>query len=104
MHRRLTRGWLYILILLSNLSSLVFEFTAPSAPDRHREIAEIFGGAEEADAIKRLPDSDIGPLVHDRIASFLGDTLGMPRGLSAIGYKNEHSELMSGQDVRFKSY
>lgn len=70
----------------------VFEFTAPSAPDRHREIAEIFGGEEEADAIKRLPDSDIGPLVHDRIAKFLGDTLNMPRGLSAIGYRNEHSK------------
>ncbi|UZJ57391.1 hypothetical protein CBS101457_006711 [Exobasidium rhododendri] len=68
----------------------VFEFTAPSAPDRHREIAEIFGGKEEADAIKRLPDSDIGPLIHDRIAKFLGETLGMPRGLSAIGYKSEH--------------
>jgi hydroxyacid-oxoacid transhydrogenase len=81
------------LIAYFNVLFSVFEFTAPSDPDRHREIAEIFGGADEADAIRRLPDSDIGPLVHDRIASFLGDTLGMPRGLSAVGYKNEHSEL-----------
>ncbi|KAE8266041.1 hypothetical protein A4X09_0g6306 [Tilletia walkeri] len=73
----------------------VFEFTAPSSPDRHREIAHIFadpespyGGSESAQ-VARLPDSEIGPLVYDRIAKFLAD-LNVPRGLSKLGYKNEH--------------
>lgn len=39
-----------------------------------------------------MPDADVGKLVYDRIARFLGDVLDMPRGLSAIGYRNEHSE------------
>lgn len=34
----------------------------------------------------RVADSDIGPLLHDRIARFLVG-LDVPRGLNAIGYK-----------------
>lgn len=77
--------------------STVFEFTAPSAPSRHREIAKVFaaGGEDrpptsEDGAIERLPDEEVGQLVYDRIAQFLVKTLGMPRGLEAIGYKRDH--------------
>ncbi|EPQ28439.1 uncharacterized protein PFL1_04265 [Pseudozyma flocculosa PF-1] len=72
----------------------VFEFTAPSAPDRHREVAAIFKGYDsvsEASDIARLPDSEVGQLVYDRIAEFLAD-LGVPRGLSKLGYAHEHIE------------
>jgi hydroxyacid-oxoacid transhydrogenase len=37
----------------------VFEYTAPSAPERHREIAAIFGGEEESSAIARIPDHEV---------------------------------------------
>lgn len=73
----------------------VFEFTAPSSPARHREIAKVFGmGGEEGPSseestLARLPDHEVGQLVYDRIAEFLVKTLGMPRGLEAIGYKSK---------------
>lgn len=63
----------------------VFGFTAASAPDRHREAAEIFGAASAA----RVSDADVGQLIHDRIAQFLVQ-LGVPRGLNAIGYQSQH--------------
>jgi len=68
----------------------VFQFTAPSAPDRHREAAAIFNGFQP-DNIQddRVSDADIGQLLHDRIARFLVG-VGVPRGLNAIGYKSEH--------------
>lgn len=77
----------------------VFQFTSPSAPDRHREIAAIFASKGEEDSrlfsekteLARLPDRDVGDLVYDRIAEFLAN-LNVPRGLGALGYKNEHSE------------
>ena len=67
----------------------VFAFTAPSSPDRHREAAAIFN-TYQPDEIQddRVSDADIGNLLHDRIARFLVG-LGLPRGLQAIGYKNE---------------
>jgi hydroxyacid-oxoacid transhydrogenase len=63
----------------------VFEFTAPSAPDRHREAAAVFNMFER-DGVQddRVSDADIGKLLNDRIARFLVG-LGVPRGLSAIG-------------------
>ncbi|CAO1633519.1 unnamed protein product [Parajaminaea phylloscopi] len=73
----------------------VFEFTAPSSPARHREIARVFasGGEEgpssEDAAIARIPDHEIGAVVYDRIAQFLVKTLELPRGLEAIGYKSK---------------
>lgn len=74
----------------------VFEFTAPSAPDRHREVAAIFDGYQngsESTDIARLPDAEVGELVYDRIARFLAD-LGVPRGLEKIGYKQQHVEAL----------
>ncbi|KDN46820.1 putative alcohol dehydrogenase [Tilletiaria anomala UBC 951] len=77
----------------------VFEFTAPSSPDRHREIAAIFKGHDaisEDSAVQRLPDSEVGKVVYDRLAEFLA-RLGVPRGLAEIGYKSEHiPDLVQG--------
>lgn len=75
----------------------VFNFTAPSAPDRHRAAAEIFNEFQP-DGIdtKRVKDEDIGMLLHDRIARFLVG-LDVPRGLNAIGYKGgDVTELVNG--------
>lgn len=80
----------------TTLLCTVFEFTAPSAPSRHREIAKVFaaGGEEgifsESSTIDRIPDDEIGAVVYDRIAEFLVKTLSLPRGLEAIGYKRDH--------------
>lgn len=65
----------------------VFSYTAPSAPDRHREAAVIFNNYKP-DGIdtSRVSDADIGQLLFDRIARFLVG-LDVPRGLGAIGYK-----------------
>lgn len=82
----------------------VFEFTAPSSPERHREIARVFanggeegsgvGAGEEEAAIARLPDEEVGKVVYDRIAKFLVQTLGMPRGLKEIGYGGQHVDAL----------
>lgn len=75
----------------------MFNFTAPSAPDRHRQAAEIFN-EYKPDGIdtSRVADSDIGPLLHDRIARFLVG-LDVPRGLAGIGYADaDVAELVKG--------
>lgn len=67
-------------------SSLVFEFTAPSSPDRHREALAIFNGTSLTDpSITKIPDSEIGAHLYESIARFL-DGLGVPRGLKAVGF------------------
>ncbi|KNZ46068.1 hypothetical protein VP01_758g5 [Puccinia sorghi] len=75
----------WILVSVALTGPAVFGFTAASAPDRHREAAEIFGAASAA----RVSDADVGQLIHDRIAQFLVQ-LGVPRGLNAIGYQSQH--------------
>ncbi|KAI5480994.1 hydroxyacid-oxoacid transhydrogenase [Pseudohyphozyma bogoriensis] len=75
----------------------VFSFTAPSAPDRHREAAEIFN-TFQPDGVdtSRVSDADIGQLLHDRIARFLVG-IDVPRGLNAIGYKSSDiNDLVKG--------
>lgn len=64
----------------------VYQFTALTSPDRHREAAKIFNEFQP-DAIddSRIKDEDIGKLLSDRIARFLVG-LDVPRGLEAIGY------------------
>lgn len=62
----------------------VFQFTAPSSPSRHREALSIFLGSSSSD----LRDEDVGDALFDAIAKFL-DGLGVPRGLSAVGYGKE---------------
>ena len=74
----------------------VFDFTAPSAPERHREVAAIFKGydtAAESSEIARIPDSEVGQLVYDRIAEFLAN-LGVPRGLKHLGYSSDHIDAL----------
>ncbi|THH19769.1 hypothetical protein EW146_g1451 [Bondarzewia mesenterica] len=64
----------------------VFQFTAPSSPDRHRQALAVFKGAAPMDpSITSIPDSEIGVHLYEAIASFL-DGLGVPRGLKAVGY------------------
>ncbi|KAH9943378.1 alcohol dehydrogenase [Epithele typhae] len=64
----------------------VFQFTAPSSPDRHREALAIFQGVGTFDSsITAIPDRDIGAHLFEAIARFL-DNLGVPRGLKAVGY------------------
>jgi len=64
----------------------VFQFTAPSSPDRHRQALAIFSGTTVTDpSIMKIPDSEIGAYLYEAIARFL-DGLGVPRGLKAIGY------------------
>lgn len=64
----------------------VFQFTAPSSPDRHRLALAIFTSKTETDpTITCIPDSEIGVHLYDAIARFL-DGLGVPRGLKAVGY------------------
>ncbi|KAL9712713.1 hypothetical protein Ac2012v2_003950 [Leucoagaricus gongylophorus] len=75
----------------------VFQFTAPSAPDRHREILAIFNNTTISDpSISRISDSDIGKHLFESIARFL-DELDIPRGLKAVGYTREDvDELVEG--------
>ena len=79
----------------------VFQFTAPSSPSRHRTVANIFESLapdhlKDHVDISRMPDSDIGPLLHDRIARFLVE-LDVPRGLKKLGYKDSDvPELVEG--------
>jgi hydroxyacid-oxoacid transhydrogenase len=64
----------------------VFQFTAPSSPDRHREVLAVFRNITPADpSITSIPDNAIGAHLFETIASFL-DGLGVPRGLKAVGY------------------
>lgn len=66
----------------------VFQFTAPSAPSRHREALAIFKGTTPSDpSIASIPDSDVGAHLYEAIARFL-DNIDVPRGLKAIGYTN----------------
>lgn len=68
-----------------DLFSKVFQFTAPSSPDRHRQALAIFNGVALSDpSILRIPDSEIGAHLYESIARFL-DNLGVPRGLKAVG-------------------
>ena len=65
---------------------LVFQFTSPSSPDRHREALAIFNRTTISDpSISRIPDREIGAHLYESIARFL-DGLGVPRGLKAVGY------------------
>jgi hydroxyacid-oxoacid transhydrogenase len=63
----------------------VFDYTSPSSPDRHREVARIFN-TFQPDSIQedRVSDADIGKLLRDRISRFLVG-IDVPRGLNGIG-------------------
>ncbi|OBZ76079.1 Hydroxyacid-oxoacid transhydrogenase, mitochondrial [Grifola frondosa] len=75
----------------------VFQFTAPSSPERHREVLAIFRGTTITDpSISAIPDNAIGAHLFEAIARFL-DNLGVPRGLKAVGYTSaDVSNLVEG--------
>ncbi len=69
----------------------VFRFTGPACPDRHLLAAGVLGadtaGGREADA---------GQILADQLISFM-HRLGVPNGLSALGYTREHiPDLVEG--------
>lgn len=71
----------------------VFNFTAPSAPERHREAAAVFMG-DRAGELSRVKDEDLGRVLSEEIRRFL-DILRVPRGLSAVGYRSEDIKTVS---------
>ncbi|KZV61019.1 iron-containing alcohol dehydrogenase 1 [Peniophora sp. CONT] len=72
----------------------VFQFTAPSAPERHRQVLAVFNKTTPMDAsITSIPDSAVGSHLYEAIASFL-DGLGVPRGLKAVGYKSSDVSML----------
>lgn len=75
----------------------VFRFTAPSSPDRHREVLSIFKGVSHHDSsISRLSDTDLGAALYDAIAEFLVE-LDVPRGLEKVGYsRSDIPKLVDG--------
>ncbi|KIM53799.1 hypothetical protein SCLCIDRAFT_17831 [Scleroderma citrinum Foug A] len=75
----------------------VFQFTAPSSPDRHREALAIFNNTTVTDpSISSIPDSEIGAHLYESIARFL-DGVNVPRGLKAVGYtKDDVPRLVDG--------
>jgi len=85
------------LYLAWHSSPTVFRFTAPSAPDRHRELLRIYSDylPTNVDA-ERVADADIGQVLYEAIARFL-DGLGVPRGLEKLGYtKDDVPRLVKG--------
>lgn len=73
-------------VAVSLTAPSVFRFTAPSAPQRHREAAAIFMGDRKGE-LDRVSDESIGDVLGTEIMRFL-DGLGVPRGLAAVGYAN----------------
>jgi hydroxyacid-oxoacid transhydrogenase len=66
----------------------VFQFTAPSAPERHREALAIFKHTTPSDpSVASIPDTEVGAHLYEAIARFL-DAINVPRGLKAVGYTN----------------
>ncbi|ORY49852.1 mitochondrial hydroxyacid-oxoacid transhydrogenase [Rhizoclosmatium globosum] len=66
----------------------VFEWTAPACPDRHLEVAAIFG----AD-ISKATRADAGKILSDQIRKFL-HTLDVPNGISAFGFEKSHVDAL----------
>lgn len=76
------------------LQTIVFRFTSPSSPDRHREALSVFLGTTPSDpSIARIADTDIGAHLYEAIARFL-DGLGVPRGLKAVGYTKDDVPML----------
>lgn len=72
----------------------VFQFTAPSSPDRHRQALAIFNSTTVSDpSVTSIPDREIGAHLYEAIARFL-DGLGVPRGLKAVGYTSSDIEML----------
>lgn len=63
-------------------SPAVFEFTAPTDPERHLECARLFG--VDTSNVKR---EDAGKVLSDALRKFLY-SIDVPNGISALGFKN----------------
>jgi hydroxyacid-oxoacid transhydrogenase len=66
----------------------VFEFTAPTNPERHLECAKLFG--VDISNVKR---EDAGKVLADAITKFL-HSIDVPNGLSSIGFKSTDVEKL----------
>lgn len=59
----------------------VFKFTGPSNPERHLQVAEVFG----AD-ISNAKAEDAGAILSDALKKFLESLGDQPMGIKALGY------------------
>jgi hydroxyacid-oxoacid transhydrogenase len=75
-------------------SPSVFEFTAPSSPERHRIATAIFMGKERAHELDNIRDEDIGAVLRDEIQKFL-ELVAVPRGLTKVGYTHSDIETLA---------
>lgn len=82
-------------VAVSLTAPAVFKFTAPSAPQRHREAAAIFLGKERAHELDRASDEQVGAILGEAVQRFL-DGLGVPRGLEGVGYSSADIGKVSG--------
>ena len=71
-------------------ASAVFKFTAAKCPQRHLQAAEALGVN-----IDRAASNDAGTILADRIVHLM-QQLGMPNGLSAIGYTTDDLPALVG--------
>jgi len=70
----------------------VFKFTGASNPERHLAAAAQFGVD-----ISQVKKESAGEVLGEALAKFLVDLGDQPRGLKAMGFKNEHiSDLVEG--------
>ena len=74
-------------VAVSMTAPAVFNFTAISSPDRHREAVAVFMGDRAGD-LSRVKDEDLGAVIRDELQRFL-ELVELPRGLEAIGYRSE---------------
>lgn len=72
-------------VAVSLTAPAVFQFTAPSSPQRHREALAVFLGKEREHELTSLKDGDVGTALGEEIKKFL-DLVGVPRGLTRVGY------------------
>lgn len=78
-------------VAVSLTAPAVFNFTTPSDPQRHREAIAVFMGKDRASELDRVRDEDLGMVLKEEIQKFL-DILGVPRGLSQVGYTSSDVE------------
>lgn len=67
----------------------VFKFTGASNPERHLAAAECFGVD-----ISNVNKESAGEVLSEALADFLVKLGDQPRGLKALGFKNEHVETL----------
>jgi len=81
-------------VAVSLTAPAVFSFTAPSSPARHREALGVFLGKERSHELNHVRDEDVGRALSEEISKFL-DLVGVPRGLSKVGYASSDVSRVS---------